>query len=138
MCVCVCVSQDYMDQGQTKGFLYNVKHMFDLRDVVQDMGHVSVTHTHTHTLGLVSLCIPWQMTVAAMGHGILAMMFLYDACALCVCVRVCACGHRLLSLTSTQRQRQSPPPHRYTHKYLTQPHTRGYPPCLLYPARFQT
>ncbi len=49
VCVCVCVSQDYMDQGQTKGFLYNVKHMFDLRDVVQDMGHVSVTHTHTHT-----------------------------------------------------------------------------------------
>lgn len=34
---------------QTKGFLYNVRHMFDLRDVAHDMGEVVESHVDTAT-----------------------------------------------------------------------------------------
>ncbi len=41
-----------MTAGTSKGFFANVKHMFDLRDVVQDMGVVSArarSHPPTHS-----------------------------------------------------------------------------------------
>eukprot|EP00199_Chlamydomonas_sp_CCMP681_P000604 CAMPEP_0119112536 /NCGR_PEP_ID=MMETSP1180-20130426/40661_1 /TAXON_ID=3052 ORGANISM="Chlamydomonas cf sp, Strain CCMP681" /NCGR_SAMPLE_ID=MMETSP1180 /ASSEMBLY_ACC=CAM_ASM_000741 /LENGTH=467 /DNA_ID=CAMNT_0007100083 /DNA_START=261 /DNA_END=1665 /DNA_ORIENTATION=- len=60
--------RDYMDVGTDpgKGFIYNVRHMFDLRDVVYHMGEVVESHADTvHHTANAALNVPKQ----AMKHA---------------------------------------------------------------------
>lgn len=48
--LCAMPPQDYMDPSRaTKGFFYNVRAMFDLRDVVMDVGTLVEDHMSSAT-----------------------------------------------------------------------------------------